>query len=51
MRLTYIACHLIAVDIQLGVRPVGAGDIAKCSIAKAVSSVIRDDVLDVSGIP
>ena len=43
------ACHLIALDKQPGVRPIGVGDTARCIIAEAILTVIREDVLDVTG--
>ena len=45
----YTACRLIALDKQPGVRPIGVGDTARCIIAEAILTVIREDVLDVTG--
>ena len=41
-----LACRLIALDKNPGVRPIGIRDTACCIIAKAVISAIKDDVLD-----
>ena len=44
-----LACRLVALDKNPGVRPIGIGDTARRIIAKAVVSVIKDDVLDAAG--
>ena len=46
----FLASRLIAIDKLLGVRPIGIGDVARRIICKAVSSVVRDDILEVAGI-
>ena len=44
-----LACRLIALDKQPGVRPIGIGDTARRIIAKAALSVVRTDVQNASG--
>ena len=44
-----LACRLIALDKNPGVRPIGIGDTARRIIAKAAISVLKDDVLDAAG--
>lgn len=45
------ACRLIALDKNPGGRPIGIGDTACCTIARAVLAGIKDDVLDSAGCP
>ncbi len=44
-----LACHLIALDKNPGVHPIGVGDTARRIIAKAILSIARSDVQDASG--
>ena len=44
-----LACRLIALDKNPGVRPIGIGDTARRIIAKAVLAVTRPDVQDAAG--
>ena len=44
-----LACRLIALDKNPGVRPIGIGDVARRIIAKAVLTVVRPDIQDASG--
>ena len=44
-----LVCHLIALDKQPGVRPIGVGDTARRIIAKAVLSIVGPDIQDGSG--
>ena len=44
-----LACRLIALDKNPGVRPIGIGDTARWIIAKAVLSVVKSDVQDATG--
>ena len=44
-----LACRLIALDKNPGVRPIGIGDTARRIIAKAVLIITRPDVQDASG--
>lgn len=41
-----LACHLLALGKNPGVRPIGMKDTARHVIAKAVISAVKDDVLD-----
>ena len=44
-----MACQLIALDKRPGVRPIGIGETVRCIIAKAVLSVISDDIQCTAG--
>ena len=44
-----LACRLLALDKNPGVRPIAVGEIARRIIAKAVLSIIRGDIQDVAG--
>ena len=44
-----LACQLIALDKNPGVRPIGIGDTARHITTKAAISVLKDEVLDVAG--
>ena len=44
-----LACHLIALNKNTGVRPIGIGDTARWIIAKAVLSIVKADIQDASG--
>ena len=44
-----LACRLIALDKNPGVRPIGIGDTARRIIAKAILNIARPDVQDISG--
>ena len=44
-----LACRLIALDKNPGVRPIGIGDTARRIIAKAVLSVVKPDIQEASG--
>ena len=45
----FIACRLIALDKNPGVRPIGIGDTARRIIAKAVLSIVKADIHEASG--
>ena len=44
-----LACRLIALDKNPGVRPIGIGDTVRRILAKAVLSVIKPDIQEASG--
>ena len=44
-----MACHLIALDKKPGVRPIGVSEIPCRTIAKAILSVLRYDVMEAAG--
>jgi len=44
-----MACQLIALDERPGVRPIGIGETVRHIIAKAVLSVISDDIQYAAG--
>ena len=46
---SFVACRLIALDKNPGVRPIGIGEIVRRLIAKAILSVIRDDIQAAAG--
>ena len=45
----HLACRLIALDKNPGVRPIGIGDTARRILAKAVLSGMKPDIQDASG--
>ena len=45
----FLACHLIALNKNPGVRPVGIGDTARQIIAKAILTVTRLDIQEAAG--
>ena len=46
---SFLACRLIALDKNPGVRPIGIEETARRIIAKSVLSVIRSDIQDAAG--
>ena len=44
-----MACRLIALDKNPGVRPIGIGDTARRIIAKAILNITRQDIQEVAG--
>ena len=44
-----LACRLIALDKNPGIRPIGIGDTARRIIAKALLSIVGPDIQDASG--
>ena len=42
-------CHLIVLDKNLGVSPIGIDETSRRIIAEAVLQVVKQDVLDVAG--
>ena len=44
-----VACRLIALNKCPGVRPIGVGEVPRRIMAKAVMSIVRDDVLKAAG--
>ena len=47
--LSFVACRLIVLDKNPGIRPIGIGETACRLIAKAILSVIRDDIQVAAG--
>ena len=45
----FLACRLITLDKNPGVRPIGIGDVSRRIIAKAILNVVRQDVQEASG--
>ena len=45
----YIACRLIPLDKNPGVRPIGIGEVLRRIIGKAVISIIKPDILESAG--
>ena len=46
---TLLTCHLIALDKNPGVRPIGIGETPRRIITKAALTVTRNDILDAAG--
>ena len=46
----FLACCLIALNKNSGVRPIGTGDTSRQIIAKAILSIIRPDIQEVAGL-
>ena len=44
-----MACRLIALNKNPGIRPIGIGEVCRRLIGKSVLSVIKPDILDVTG--
>ena len=44
-----MACRLIALDKNPGVRPIGVGEIPRRIIAKAVLNIIKENIQDAAG--
>ena len=45
----FVACRLIALDKQPGVRPIGVGETVRRIVNKAIAEVLRDDIQDAAG--
>ena len=45
----FLACHLVALDKNPGVRPIGICESVRRIIAKAVLSVLRGDIIEAAG--
>ena len=45
----FISCRLIALDKRPGVRPIGVGETIHHVIAKAVLSVLKEDIREAAG--
>ena len=46
----FLACRLIALNKNPGVRPIGIGDTSRRIIAKAILSILRPDIQEVAGL-
>ena len=44
-----VACRLIPLDKSPGVRPIGGGEVLRCIIGKAILTVLKLDILNVTG--
>ena len=45
----FVACRLIALDKQLGVRPIAIGETIHRIVSKAIAEVLRDNIQDAAG--
>ena len=45
----FLACRLISLDIQPGVRPIGIGEVLRRAIGKIVMKLLKRDVLKATG--
>jgi len=45
----FVACRLIALDKQPGVRPIGVCEVVRRLVSKAVLSIIREDIMVAAG--
>ena len=45
----FLSCRLIALDKNLGVRPIGIGEVCRRIISKAILSIVGQDVIDAAG--
>ena len=45
----YLACRLIPLDKNPGVRPIGIGEVLRRILGKAILSMIRDDIQEAAG--
>jgi hypothetical protein len=45
----FVACRLIPLDKDPGIRPIGIGEVPRRIIAKAILRVVRDDVKEAVG--
>ena len=44
-----VVCRLISLDKSPGVRPIGVGEVLRCIIGKAILTVLKSDILNVTG--
>ena len=45
----FLACHLVPLNKNPGVRPIGVGEVLRCIIGKDVMKVARNDILHAAG--
>ena len=45
----FVACHLIALNKDPGVRPIGIGETCRRIISKAILSILGQDVIEAAG--
>ena len=45
----FVACRLITLDKQSGVRPIGIGETIRRIVNKAIAEALRDDIQDAAG--
>ena len=45
----FVACRLIALDKDPGVRPIGIGETCLRIISKAILAIVGQDIMDVAG--
>ena len=45
---TFVACRLIAIDKQPGVRPIGIGEVTRRIVSKAIILIIGEEIKDVA---
>ena len=46
----FVACHLISLDKQPGICPIGIGEVPRCIIAKAVLHLVDLDICEACGV-
>ena len=44
-----VVCRLISLDKSPGVRPIGVGEVLRRIIGKAILTVLKSDILNVTG--
>ena len=42
----YVSCRLIPLRKQLGVRPIGIGEVLRLSLSKAILYILQEDIIE-----